>query len=286
MASSEPSHSDDLAGSGSSGRTAPQHVTPPDLRRLPRTESEASERIARQDADRATPESFPPDTQTHAGPPARGHTHPNKRRHGRPVDPARHVAMPTVTFGPTAIATPANALSMGRLLLAPALIALVVAKGPSYVAFALGCVLGASDVLDGVLARRQGATSSGAFLDPLADKTVVLGAFGALAARAELPLAPIVVIAARELAMSAYRSVLGRRGISVPARPLAKLKTLVQDASIGLALLPPLASDHGVLEGVVWAAAALTIVSGAQYVADALGSRRAARPANCDPAAG
>ena len=73
--------------------------------------------------------------------------------------------------------------------------------------------------------------------------------------------------------MSVYRSVVGRRGVSVPARPLAKAKTLVQGVAVGLCMLPPLAHQRGLLDAVLWAAAALTVVSGVQYLVD---GRRAA----------
>ena len=90
-----------------------------------------------------------------------------------------------------------------------------------------------TDFLDGWVARRQGATTSGAFLDPLADKVLVLGALGALAAVGLTSWVPVVVIAGREVAVSAYRSSVARHGVSVPARRLAKLKTASQDLAIG-----------------------------------------------------
>ena len=53
----------------------------------------------------------------------------------------------------------------------------------------------ATDGLDGILARRYGTTRSGAFLDPLADKVLVLGAMFALVGRGVFPLMPVVIIA-------------------------------------------------------------------------------------------
>ena len=96
--------------------------------------------------------------------------------------------------------------------------------------------LASTDFLDGWVARRQGATTSGAFLDPLADKVLVIGALAALASVDLCSWLPVVLIAARELVISLYRSALARRGVSVPARPLAKLKTAFQDVAIGLIL--------------------------------------------------
>jgi CDP-diacylglycerol--glycerol-3-phosphate 3-phosphatidyltransferase len=56
--------------------------------------------------------------------------------------------------------------------------------------------------------------------------------------------------------------------VSIPARRSAKVKTLVQDLTIGLCLLPPLVRHETVLEGAVWFAAALTVVTGLQYLLD------------------
>lgn len=181
------------------------------------------------------------------------------------------------TFGPSALATPANAVTVARLLAAPVLVAMVAVAGPSYSAFAIGFAVAATDGVDGWIARRQGATSSGAFLDPLADKALVLGALAAVAGRGEVSWWPVLLIGGRELAMQWYRTVLGRRGISIPARSSAKAKTLVQDLAIGLCLLPPTASHPLVLELALWVAVGFTVVSGMQYLVDGRRAARAAR---------
>ncbi|MDA8269536.1 MAG: CDP-alcohol phosphatidyltransferase family protein [Actinomycetota bacterium] len=176
-------------------------------------------------------------------------------------------------FGPTALATPANAVTVARLAVAPVVVVMVAVSGATWAAFILAFVVGVTDGLDGWLARRQGPTRSGAFIDPLADKVVVVGLLAAVAARGEVTWVPVLVIGVRELTMSVYRSVAGRHGVSVPARPLAKAKTLVQGVATGLCVLPPVASHHEVLDVAVWVAAALTVVSGVQYLLD---GRRAA----------
>lgn len=171
-------------------------------------------------------------------------------------------------FGPSALATPANAVTAARLLAAPVVVIMVVVSGPSWAAFAVAFLVAASDGLDGWLARRQGPTRSGAFIDPLADKIAVLGVLAVVAARGEISWVPVAVIAAREVAMSVYRSVVGRRGVSIPARRSAKVKTVVQLLAGGLCLVPPLAHHHTLLAAVVWLAVLLTVVSGAQYLVD------------------
>jgi CDP-diacylglycerol--glycerol-3-phosphate 3-phosphatidyltransferase len=163
------------------------------------------------------------------------------------------------------LATPANALTILRLLATPLFVALIVQQGATWTTAVVGALVAFSDGIDGWLARRQGTTRSGAFLDPLADKFVVLGALFALAAEHHLPWLPVGLITVREVGMSGYRSYASRRGVSVPASSSAKVKTLVQDLAIATCLLPPLAHEHGLQLVMVWAAAALTIGTGVQY---------------------
>lgn len=172
-------------------------------------------------------------------------------------------------FGPSALATPANAVTAARVLMTPVLLVLIVGVGPSWPALVLWIVLAGTDGVDGFIARRQGTTRSGAFLDPLADKLLVLGALWALVVEGTVSAAPVAVITAREVAMSAYRSFVARRGTSIPARGTAKVKTVVQAVAVGVALCPPVVEHAGWLAGsVLWVAVALTLVSGFQYLRD------------------
>ncbi len=182
--------------------------------------------------------------------------------------------VPTTTFGPSALLTPANGITVIRLLATPVVIALIMLWGASWFTFVFGGLLAMSDGIDGWLARRQGTTRSGAFLDPLADKVVVLGALVALVAKGIVWWLPVAIIAVREIAMSVYRSVVGRHGISIPARNSAKFKTLLQDIAIGMCLAPPLATHQSILDAGIWVATAMTVFTGAQYFVD---GRRAAQ---------
>jgi CDP-diacylglycerol---glycerol-3-phosphate 3-phosphatidyltransferase len=177
------------------------------------------------------------------------------------------------TFGPSALLTPANGITVLRLLATPVLIVLIMLWGASWFTFVFGGLLAFSDGIDGWLARKQGTTRSGAFLDPLADKVAVLGALVALVAKGIIWWLPVAIIAVREIAMSVYRSVVGRHGVSIPARNSAKFKTLLQDIAIGLCLAPPLAGHTSILAAGIWVAAALTVFTGGQYYLD---GRRAA----------
>lgn len=177
-------------------------------------------------------------------------------------------------FESSALATPANAITAVRLLAAPVILLLIVDLKVSLVAAAAWVAVASTDFLDGWVARRQGATTSGAFLDPLADKVLVIGALAALAGIGRASWVPVILIAGRELLISVYRSAVARRGVSVPARPLAKLKTGFQDAAVGLILLPATGLHHlWIGHTILWVSVALALVSGAQYLLD---SRRTA----------
>jgi CDP-diacylglycerol--glycerol-3-phosphate 3-phosphatidyltransferase len=171
-------------------------------------------------------------------------------------------------FGPSALATPANALTFARLLLTPVWLVVVVGQGPSWPSFLLGFVLAATDGVDGYIARRQGTTRSGAFLDPLADKFLVVGGLIALVVQGAFWWLPVAVITVREIGISVYRSWMGKRGVSVPARYWAKVKTVVQEVAIGLALLPLTNGIPVIAKAVLWAGVALAVVTGAQYLLD------------------
>ena len=83
---------------------------------------------------------------------------------------------------PNALATWANAITVGRLLLSPLMFLVIPADtAGSWLAFGLWFALSVSDGVDGWIARRHGTTRSGAFLDPLADKVLILGAIYLLA---------------------------------------------------------------------------------------------------------
>lgn len=179
---------------------------------------------------------------------------------------------------PGAIATWANLVTVARLLVSPVLFALIDGPKGAWASFALWFVLCATDGIDGVLARRHGATRSGAFLDPLADKVLVLGAMFTLVQRDVFWWLPVAIIAARELTIQLYRTFVGAKGVSVPATKLAKVKTLSQQLAVGFALLPWTALDLTWLwKWMLWIAVTLTVVSGLNYLTAAHRAKRRLR---------
>jgi CDP-diacylglycerol---glycerol-3-phosphate 3-phosphatidyltransferase len=177
-------------------------------------------------------------------------------------------------YGPTAIATPANFVTIARILATPYFIWMVANNEPSWATFAVGFTIGITDFLDGYLARRQGATRSGAFLDPLADKVLALGGMFAIVANGQFHWFPVAIITVRELAVSVYRSRAVGQGITVPATKLAKWKTFVQLWAIGFAIMPWFIDNaHWFPTTLLWISVVLTVQTGVAYFA---GARRVA----------
>jgi len=172
----------------------------------------------------------------------------------------------TASYSPDAIKTWANAVTVARVLIAPILFVMITGDDGSWPALVLWIALCASDGIDGWLARRQGVTRSGAFLDPLADKVLVLGAMFTLVRYDVFWIVPVLIITAREVVISVYRTVAGRHGVSVPAKQLAKAKTVCQQLAVGLALLPLTAHVRWLFNSFLWAATVLTVVTGTQYL--------------------
>jgi CDP-diacylglycerol--glycerol-3-phosphate 3-phosphatidyltransferase len=170
------------------------------------------------------------------------------------------------SFGPSALATPANAVTLTRLFLSPLLWAMILVSGPSWPALVMWILLASTDGVDGWIARRMGTTRSGAFLDPLADKALVIGAMWAIVGAGGFWWFPVALITVREVAISAFRSYWGRRGLAVPASFWAKVKTVVQSVVVGMALGPPLEDHPRVAGTALWLAVVLTLVTGAQYL--------------------
>ena len=176
------------------------------------------------------------------------------------------------------LSTPANLITLTRLAASPVLFWLILRAadngGASWEALGLGGAFAASDAWDGRLARNTGTvTRTGAFLDPLADKVVVLGAMACLATVGRVSWVPVALIAGREVWMSGFRFHFARRGLAVPARRSAKWKVILQGLAVALTLVPPLAVEdapvrEGIVTGVWWLAVVATGITGLLYLRD------------------
>jgi len=171
------------------------------------------------------------------------------------------------------ITHPANLLTIARLVFAPLLFWFVLdaeaSRGASWAAFGLGMTLATTDFFDGKVARRANVVSrSGAFLDPLADKIVIIGGSYCLVYVDRYWWVPVTIIAIRELGITAWRTRWAREGLSLPARRSAKYKTFVQGVALVMAVMPTLETNDTLIAAMLWIAVGWTVVSGVQYVLD------------------
>jgi len=175
------------------------------------------------------------------------------------------------SFGPSALLTPANAITIGRLLLAPVAFAMILRQQSSWALFILWVVITTTDSLDGYLARKQGTTRSGAFLDPLADKVLALGGLWAMVLAGRFWWVPVVLITLREVVISLFRSYWGRRGRAVQASKIAKFKTFLQFNAVAWVALPLTTNIVWIGNLFLWAGVVVAWVSAIQYISS--GSR-------------
>ena len=175
-----------------------------------------------------------------------------------------------------------NLLTLSRILAVPILVFLLWRPAPvDYaITFVLYCVVAITDYLDGYLARAWGSISRlGQFLDPIADKIMVAAVVVMLISSrkanpvpeiAGLHLIPALVILLREIIVSGLREYLAGIQVSVPVSALAKWKTTLQLVALGALILagalPHLSWVHLVGLICLWAAAALTLITGYDYL--------------------
>jgi cardiolipin synthase len=162
-----------------------------------------------------------------------------------------------------------NLLSASRLLAAP-FAAWLIVQGHDIAALLVFAGAGASDGLDGFIARRWGVTSAfGAWLDPAADKLLMLLCFGALFFIGMTPLWLVALVVARDLAIACGWVAIKLFSLSIATQPLfiGKASTLVQVLYI-LACLLLLAFDLSaprLTQLAAWACGLLTVLSAASY---------------------
>ena len=177
------------------------------------------------------------------------------------------------------LSNPANLITAARIAASPIPFLVILAsedtRGASWWAFALGWVFAASDVLDGWLARKFDLISrTGAFLDPLADKIVVLGAMFCLVAVDRYHWIPVALIAIREAVITGFRSYWVKKNRAVPARKLGKYKSIFQGLALQAALFPPFEDAELLVQGALWFVVAFTMYSGMRYLLDGSATTR------------
>jgi len=163
-----------------------------------------------------------------------------------------------------------NVLTLSRLAAIPLLMALLLVRFPGHdqAAAALFIVFSLTDTLDGQIARRRGLVSDlGKFLDPLADKLLVLSVLIVLVQEGLVAAWVVVVIFSRELLITILRSVGASQGHVIGAAPLGKTKTVTQMAAVALLILQRPYPELVPLAAIAVAVAVVfTIVSGVDYL--------------------
>jgi len=185
----------------------------------------------------------------------------------------------------------ANRITLARMVLIPVFLVVLLGELPAsvsipewwliaqpWIASAIFIALAASDAVDGYVARsRNQVTTFGKFIDPLADKLLVMAALVALVDLEKLPSWIALVIIARELVVSGLRMVAVAEGRVIAASNFGKVKTVLQIAAIvgfmlkGSSLIERLVGPDGqtIFSGLAWivmaAAVVMTVASMVDY---------------------
>ena len=131
-----------------------------------------------------------------------------------------------------------NLITLGRILLVPVVV-WAIASGEMRLAFLLLLAAGLSDAVDGFLAKRFGmATELGAYLDPLADKAMLVSIYVVLAVVGAIPLWLVILVVSRDIMIVSAVIVSWLFGKPVQMKPLmvSKLNTAAQVAFAALVL--------------------------------------------------
>jgi cardiolipin synthase len=163
-----------------------------------------------------------------------------------------------------------NVITLGRIIAVPVVFWLLL-SGKALGAFVVFCVAGASDAIDGYLAKRfRWQTDLGAYLDPLADKLLIVSIYVALAAKGDLPLWLVVAVVSRDILIIAAVMLawLMERPVRIKPALVSKLNTASQ-----ILLAAVVLADNAFkldLEGprlmLVWSTGTLTIGSFIVYM--------------------
>jgi len=169
--------------------------------------------------------------------------------------------------------TPANQLTLLRMLLIPAFVILVVYGHFGWALVVFG-VAGITDALDGVIARRSGQTSLGAWLDPMADKLLLVTTFVVLTLpnlglANRLPIWLTVLIISRDVGIVLTVAIVNLATGPRTFRPsmFGKVATAIYILTAVVALLFNYLAFHSVLVDLfVYASLTITLISGFHYI--------------------
>lgn len=163
----------------------------------------------------------------------------------------------------------ANKLTVFRVVLVPFFVIFMLTDFTQYnrwIAFAIFCIATITDKLDGTIARKYNMiTDFGKFMDPIADKLLVSSALICLSSLGEIPAWIVIVIIAREFAISGIRLVAADNGVTIAATWWGKSKTISQMAMI-IIMLMNIPALHILSQVVMYVSLILTLVSMIDYI--------------------
>ncbi|GFR35299.1 CDP-diacylglycerol--glycerol-3-phosphate 3-phosphatidyltransferase [Thermobrachium celere] len=158
----------------------------------------------------------------------------------------------------------ANKITITRIFLVPVFLFFLLVKMPygNLIATSIFIIAALTDTLDGYIARsRNQITKFGKFLDPLADKLIVTAALVALVELKKIPSWLVIIILAREFAITGLRAVAASEGNIIAASNWGKLKTITQIIAIIAALIEMKFNIY-----LMYIATIITIISGIDYI--------------------
>jgi CDP-diacylglycerol--glycerol-3-phosphate 3-phosphatidyltransferase len=157
-----------------------------------------------------------------------------------------------------------NSVTFLRILLIPLLVYFLLSPHIPYgniIAVAIFVVVAASDALDGYLARKlKQETVVGKLFDPIADKLLVISALLCLVEIGRVSSIPVILIIARDFAVSGLRMAASSSGKIIAADKLGKYKAALLDVAVAILILN---WPYGNL--ILWLGAILAVVSGVDY---------------------
>jgi CDP-diacylglycerol--glycerol-3-phosphate 3-phosphatidyltransferase len=183
-----------------------------------------------------------------------------------------------------------NLITMSRVVLIPFVLFFMDNFNPlrSFIASILYGFAALGDFLDGYLARKRGEVSLlGKFLDPLADKVLVMAVLVYMVALERVPPWVVVVLIARDLAITGLRSIASAQGLVIAASDGGKIKTALQLVAIMMLLVyfryPALWTSASIDYRFVglwllYVSTAVSLFSGAQYLRHFLASALKQQP--------
>ncbi len=181
-----------------------------------------------------------------------------------------------------------NKLTILRIIMIPVFLVFYLCPIPygEYIAFFVFLIASLTDTLDGHLARKNNQiTDFGKFLDPLADKMLVISALVAMLDKGIINVIAVIIIIGRELMVTSVRLVASGKGKVISAGSWGKAKTVVQLIAVLVLMLEPAlcggweaeklpailtgpsAAQTAVFGNILlWIAVILTVISGAEYI--------------------